>query len=106
MRHRWLVFALIVAALAVVAAGCGGGDDNGGSSAEGSEDVTGDISAMAIWGGEEQASFQAVIDGFNELYPTSTSSTRRAATTSPPCCRPRSRAGTRPTSPASASPVS
>ena len=24
---------------------------------------------MAIWGGEEQESFQAVIDGFNELYP-------------------------------------
>ena len=36
---------------------------------EGSEDVTGDISVMAIWGGEEQESFQAVIDGFNELYP-------------------------------------
>ena len=68
MRHRWLAFGLIFAVLAVVAAGCGGGDDNGGS-AEGSEDVTGDISAMAIWGGTEQESFQAVIDGFNELYP-------------------------------------
>ena len=67
MKYRWLVFALIVGALAFVAAGCGG-DDNGGS-AEGSEDVTGDISVMAIWGGEEQESFQAVIDGFNELYP-------------------------------------
>ncbi len=66
MRYRWLVFALIVGALAFVAAGCGG-DDEGG--AEGSEDVTGDISIMAIWGGEEQKSFQAVIDGFNELYP-------------------------------------
>ena len=68
MRYRWIVFALIVGALAFVAAGCGGGDDDGGA-AEGSEDVTGDISIMAIWGGEEQASFQAVIDGFNELYP-------------------------------------
>ena len=68
MRRRWIGLALIVGALALVAASCGGGDDNGGS-AEGSEDVTGDISAMAIWGGEEQASFQAVIDGFNELYP-------------------------------------
>src|ERR671910_423711 len=67
MRYRWLVFALIVGALAFVAAGCGG-DDNGGG-AEGSEDVTGDISMMAIWGGEEQESFQAVIDGFSELYP-------------------------------------
>ena len=30
MRYRWIVFALIVGALAVVAAGCGGGDDDGG----------------------------------------------------------------------------
>ena len=49
MRYRWLVFALIVGALAFVAAGCGGGDDDGGT-AEGSEDVTGDISVMAIVG--------------------------------------------------------
>jgi alpha-glucoside transport system substrate-binding protein len=68
MRKRWLLLTLLVGALAVVAAGCGGGDDGGGT-AQGSEDVTGDISVMAIWGGEEQASFQAVIDGFNELYP-------------------------------------
>ena len=68
MRYRWIVFALIVGALAFVAAGCGGGDDDGGA-AEGSEDVTGDISVMATWGGDEQASLQAVIDGFNELYP-------------------------------------
>jgi alpha-glucoside transport system substrate-binding protein len=67
MRYRWVVTALLVGALAFVAAGCGG--DDGGGGAEGSEDVTGDISIMAIWGGEEQASFQAVIDGFNELYP-------------------------------------
>jgi len=67
MRKRWLVGALLVGALSLVAAGCGGGDGGGGAS--GSEDVTGDISIMAIWGGEEQASFQAVIDGFTELYP-------------------------------------
>jgi len=68
MRKRWLVFALLVGVLAFVAAGCGGGDDDGGG-AEGSEDVTGEISVMAIWAGEEQASFQAVADGFMELYP-------------------------------------
>lgn len=66
MRQRWLATALAVGALAV-AAGCGG--DDGGGGAEGSEDVTGSISVMAIWGGDEQASFQAVIDGFTELYP-------------------------------------
>ena len=68
MRYRWLAFALVIGAFAFVAAGCGG-DDDGGSGAEGSEDVSGDISIMAIWGGDEQESFQAVIDGFNELYP-------------------------------------
>lgn len=66
MRSRWLVFGLLVGALAFAAAGCGGGDGGG---AAGSEDVTGSISIMAIWGGTEQESFQAVIDGFTELYP-------------------------------------
>jgi alpha-glucoside transport system substrate-binding protein len=70
MRKRWLVFALLVGVLAFVAAGCGGGDDDG--EAEGSEEISGDVSIMAIWGGEEQASFQAVIDGFTELYPNVT----------------------------------
>ena len=71
MRYRWLVFALLVGALAFVAAGCGGGDDGDGG-AEGSEDVTGEVSVMAIWAGEEQESFQAVADGFMELYPNVT----------------------------------
>ncbi|MBA3401575.1 MAG: extracellular solute-binding protein [Actinobacteria bacterium] len=71
MRKGWLVFALLVGVLAFVAAGCGGGDDEGGG-AEGSEDVTGEISVMAIWAGEEQASFEAVRDGFQELYPNVT----------------------------------
>jgi alpha-glucoside transport system substrate-binding protein len=71
MRYRWLVFALLVGALAFAAAGCGG-DDDGGGGAEGSEDVSGEISVMAIWAGEEQASFEAVADGFMELYPNVT----------------------------------
>ena len=105
MRYRWLVLALSVGALALVAAGCGG-DDGGGSAAEGSEDVTGSISVMAIWGGDEQESFQAVIDGFTELYPNvDVQLSRRVATTSLPCFRPPSKVGTRPTSPRSASPV-
>jgi alpha-glucoside transport system substrate-binding protein len=70
MRYRWLVLALLVGALAFVAAGCGGGDDDGG--AEGSEEVSGSISLMAIWAGEEQESFQAVLDGFQEAYPNVT----------------------------------
>jgi len=62
-------FLTVVLGLALVAAGCGGGDDNG---ATGSEDVTGSLSIVAIWGGTEQESFQAVIDGFTELYPNVT----------------------------------
>ena len=106
MRNRWFVFALLVGALAVVAAGCGGGDDGGGA-AQGSEDVTGDISAMAIWGGEEQASFQAVIDGFNELYPERQRQVHVGRRQPRAAALDRGRrAGTRPTSPASASPDS
>jgi alpha-glucoside transport system substrate-binding protein len=66
MRYR-TVLAALAAVLAFAAAGCGG--DDGGGGAEGSEDVSGSISTMAIWAGEEQESFQAVIDGFEEKYP-------------------------------------
>jgi alpha-glucoside transport system substrate-binding protein len=65
------VFAALAAALAFAAAGCGGGDDGGGG-AEGSEDVSGSVSIMAIWAGEEQKSFQAVIDAFEEKFPNVT----------------------------------
>jgi alpha-glucoside transport system substrate-binding protein len=67
MRYR-SVLAALAAVLAFAAAGCGG-DDNGGGGVEGSEDVSGSLSMMAIWGGEEQESFQTVIDGFEEKFP-------------------------------------
>jgi alpha-glucoside transport system substrate-binding protein len=67
MRYR-LVIGALVGALAFAAAGCGGGNGDG-DGAGGSEDVTGSLSLMAIWAGEEQKSFQAVLDGFNEAYP-------------------------------------
>ncbi len=70
MRSRWALGVLIVSVLAFAAAGCGGGDDEG--SAQGSEDVTGNVSVMATWSGAEQESLQAVIDGFAELYPNVT----------------------------------
>jgi len=69
-KQRPLAVASLVAlvvALAVAAAGCGG--DDGGGGAQGSEDVTGSLAVQAIWGGTEQESFQAVIDGFTALYP-------------------------------------
>jgi alpha-glucoside transport system substrate-binding protein len=67
-RTRALI-ATAIAVLAVAAAGCGG-DDNGSSS--GSDDVSGTVSVMGIWSGDEQASFEAVIAGFNEQYPNVT----------------------------------
>ncbi len=72
MRKRWLALASLVGALALAAAGCGGDDDGGGGALEGSEDVTGSISTMGTWAGPEQQSFEAVIAGFNELYPNVT----------------------------------
>jgi alpha-glucoside transport system substrate-binding protein len=61
--------ALAVAVLLAVAACGGDDDDSGGSGAEGSEDVSGSITTMGIWAGQEQESFQAVLDAFGEAYP-------------------------------------
>jgi alpha-glucoside transport system substrate-binding protein len=69
MKYRLALGALLVSALAFAAAGCGGGSDSG---AQGDENLTGSLSVMATWTGAEQESFQAVIDGFNELYPNVT----------------------------------
>jgi ABC-type glycerol-3-phosphate transport system substrate-binding protein len=76
-RHPWRVLALLATlTLALVAAGCGGGDDEeggGGTTAAGTtttaEKVSGSVSVMGIWVGEEQKSFQAVIDGFKQVQP-------------------------------------
>jgi alpha-glucoside transport system substrate-binding protein len=66
-RHRFhVLFLLLTVVLAVAAAGCGGGDDEGGG---GGDQVSGTVSVMGIWVGEEQKSFQAVIDGFKEQQP-------------------------------------
>ena len=59
-----LVVVVVAAALAAVA--CGGDDDDsadtGGGEAAVNQDVSGSISTLGIWAGEEQKSFQAVID--------------------------------------------
>jgi alpha-glucoside transport system substrate-binding protein len=64
-QRTTLLGLLIVLALALVAAGCGGDDEDGASG----EAVSGSVSVMGIWVGEEQQSFQAVIDGFKEQQP-------------------------------------
>jgi alpha-glucoside transport system substrate-binding protein len=78
-RHRWqlLLLALLTLALSVAAAGCGGDDDDEGAAGGGTtagettaeEAVSGTVSVMAVWTGPEQASFQAVLDGFKEANP-------------------------------------
>jgi ABC-type glycerol-3-phosphate transport system substrate-binding protein len=56
-------------------AGCGGDDDEegaeptGATDTDGGEAVSGEISVMSTWSGPEQASFEAVIDGFTEQNP-------------------------------------
>lgn len=73
--HPLALVAFVALALAAfAAAGCGGGDNNGGSSSNGSggsanSDVSGSVSVVGVWTGDEQKSFQAVIDKFNESYP-------------------------------------
>jgi alpha-glucoside transport system substrate-binding protein len=79
-RHRWQLLALLLTlVLAVLAAGCGGDDDeeagDGGTTAAatgGEEQVSGTVSVMAVWTGPEQASFRAVLDGFEEANPDAT----------------------------------
>jgi alpha-glucoside transport system substrate-binding protein len=83
-RLSWLALLLATLALALVAAGCGGDDDEGeggGTTGEttAAEDVSGSISVLAVWTGEEGASFQAVLDGFKEKYPNVTVSYKSAS---------------------------
>jgi alpha-glucoside transport system substrate-binding protein len=74
VRHRLQLQALVVALVLALAAlaGCGDDDDNGGGGGAGggaAADVSGSVSVIGIWTGDEQRSFQAVIDAFNEQYP-------------------------------------
>jgi alpha-glucoside transport system substrate-binding protein len=75
-RQRLHLIVLAVGAVLALAvlAGCGGGgDDNGSTSGGGStsaaKNVSGNVSVVGIWTGDEQKSFQAVIDAFNQQYP-------------------------------------
>jgi len=73
IRHRLHIHALAALALALAAlAGCGGGDNEGGGTSGGgaaNTNVSGSVSVIGVWTGDEQKSFQAVIDKFNERYP-------------------------------------
>ncbi len=114
-RHRIATAAALLAlAPALLAAGCGSDDDDGGSTSTSAgggtsttaaaRDVSGSVSVIGIWTGDEQRSFQAVIDRFNETYPDVKVRSRRPATTCRRSSARPSRAATRPTSRRSRSP--
>jgi alpha-glucoside transport system substrate-binding protein len=71
--RRWpllLALAAMLVAVLLAVAACGGDDDDdSGGAAEGGEDVSGSITTMGIWAGQEQESFQAVLTAFEEAYP-------------------------------------
>jgi alpha-glucoside transport system substrate-binding protein len=70
--QRLTLLGLLLAVLLLVGA-CGGDDDDeAGGTTEGTttaESVSGSISVIGVWTGAEQASFQAVINGFKEKNP-------------------------------------
>ncbi len=71
-RRRWRPrLAVLGLALALVAGACGGGDDGDAASSTspggGAVDLTGvTLDVSAVWSGEEQASFEAVLAAFEE----------------------------------------
>jgi len=70
-RLQLHVVAVAAAAALVALAGCGGGGGNkgGGSSTSTTSNVSGNVSVVGVWTGDEQRSFQAVISKFNQTYP-------------------------------------
>ena len=73
MKHRFTLFALLALLVALLAVGCGGDDEpaagDTGATEEDGGGVSGSVSLMGIWTGEEQQSIQAVLDGFTEQNP-------------------------------------
>jgi alpha-glucoside transport system substrate-binding protein len=71
VRYRRFLIPLVALVLALAAlAGCGDDEgDGGGDGGTTAQDVSGSISVIGVWTGNEQRSFQAVIDAFNETYP-------------------------------------
>lgn len=94
MRTRWWMLAALAAVIALGLAACGGGEEAAttaappetaapaetGAAAETgapaetgaaapNEEISGSLEVTAVWSGEEQKAFQAVLDGFTQQYP-------------------------------------
>ncbi len=63
------MFALLVGVLAFVAAGCGGVTTTAEAAPRAARTSQARSRSWRSGAGDEQESFEAVIDGFNELYP-------------------------------------
>jgi ABC-type glycerol-3-phosphate transport system substrate-binding protein len=63
--------ATALAAAAVLLAGCGSGNDNntGSATPAGDTTISGKVSMIGVWSGDEQKAFEAVLDGFRAKYP-------------------------------------
>ncbi|MBJ7330055.1 MAG: carbohydrate ABC transporter substrate-binding protein [Solirubrobacteraceae bacterium] len=77
-HRRTLTTAIAVVGMAAaLVAGCGDDDDSGDSASQsgtstaaaGSDSVKGNVAVVGVWTGDEQKSFQAVLDAFEERYP-------------------------------------
>lgn len=73
-RQRITALSVLGTVVLALAVGCGGKDESssGGDTTAGTttqEAVTGSIAVIGVWSGAEQASFQAVIDGFTAANP-------------------------------------
>jgi alpha-glucoside transport system substrate-binding protein len=60
---------LAVALLALTACGSSKKSSSGATTSEGSTDVSGKVSIVGVWTGDEQKHFQAVLNGFKAKYP-------------------------------------
>jgi alpha-glucoside transport system substrate-binding protein len=79
VRGRWFAYAALVGVLAVIAAGCGSNKTSSKSTSTKSAGgvggvtanlaVSGKISIVGVWTGDEQKAFQAVLKGFAAKYP-------------------------------------
>jgi len=69
-RHLFTLAALLaVALLALTACGSSKKSSSGATTSEGSTDVSGKVSIVGVWTGDEQKHFQAVLNGFKAKYP-------------------------------------
>jgi alpha-glucoside transport system substrate-binding protein len=71
--RSWLTLIVGVVVLSLVAAACGSAGASSSSSSPSTSgvntSVSGNISMMAVWSGQEQTSFQQVLNAFHKLYP-------------------------------------